>query len=511
MAIIISNETIAPTVYGANEVPEVQKANIQFGKGSIAKVLEKVGKTDDPNVYFGYDSTNKAGIVVADGKLMSSKVLDVVATEEVAATYYTEGDEIPEGKNVGDVKTQLVPASITITYVENKEIKTATINVPGADLEKRVKAIEDLVYADENNTIDKLQEVLTWFAEVSDTKESYTVKLGEGEDAPTVELGKGQLGLLTSVAQNKKDIEDLKAVIDDLDVEETEVGDGNVTVTYSETDGKVEISSVDVAETSGTFTAATEATDDDEAKPANLSVAEADAAKLLNAGAIANIKAYVDAVAEANQEGVTIAEGSEDYLEVDADDDHKIGVKTTALGDAVGLTKVVDEKTGAVTWTNASGEIVPTGLATAADVAAEIVADEEVIAAALNEHELAIKNLASKAITVTSSKNNIVDLSTGGTTETGEFTVVDGKITKNDYVPALDNIPFDGTDATTTYTIKNGDTAVEETIVSVNASVITKLLSIIQSERVRANNAEAALKQQLNEHENRLTWIELGD
>ena len=52
-----------------------------------------------------------------------------------------------------------------------------------------------------------------------------------------------------------------------------------------------------------------------------------------------------------------------------------------------------------------------------------------------------------------------------------------------------------------------GDTSVVETIVSDNASVITKLLNIIQAERVRANNAEAKLQQQLNEHENRLTWI----
>ena len=49
MAIIISNETIAPAVYGngADEAQTVANsvldANIQFGKGSIAKVLEKVG------------------------------------------------------------------------------------------------------------------------------------------------------------------------------------------------------------------------------------------------------------------------------------------------------------------------------------------------------------------------------------------------------------------------------------------------------------------------------------
>lgn len=110
MAIIISNETIAPAVYGAEEAQPVANsvldANIQFGKGSIAKVLEKVGTTD-PNIYFGNDASTGAGIVVADGKLMSSKVLDVKVIPEV-----------PEQKGQdGKVTTEFVPASLKITYV----------------------------------------------------------------------------------------------------------------------------------------------------------------------------------------------------------------------------------------------------------------------------------------------------------------------------------------------------------------------------------------------------------
>lgn len=111
MAIIISNETIAPAVYGGAEEAQpvansVLDANIQFGKGSIAKVLEKVG-TNDPNIYFGNDASTGAGIVVADGKLMSSKVLDVKVIEEV-----------PEQKDQdGSIITAFVPASLKITYV----------------------------------------------------------------------------------------------------------------------------------------------------------------------------------------------------------------------------------------------------------------------------------------------------------------------------------------------------------------------------------------------------------
>lgn len=109
MAIVISKTKEEPAVYGADEAQTVANAvldaNIQFGKGSIAKVLEKVGK-NDPNIYFGNDASTGAGIVVADGKLMSSKVLDVKVIEEVPGV---KGDD-------GTI-TGFVPAGLKITYV----------------------------------------------------------------------------------------------------------------------------------------------------------------------------------------------------------------------------------------------------------------------------------------------------------------------------------------------------------------------------------------------------------
>lgn len=80
----------------------------------------------------------------------------------------------------------------------------------------------------------------------------------------------------------------IENAIDALDVEEDTVGDGNVTVTYSEENGVVTISDVAVAEATAAFTAATET------EAAKLEVATADAAKLLNAGSVAAIKSYVD-------------------------------------------------------------------------------------------------------------------------------------------------------------------------------------------------------------------------
>ena len=486
MAIIISNETIAPAVYGGAEEAQpvansVLDANIQFGKGSIAKVLKKVG-TNDPNIYFGNDASTGAGIVVADGKLMSSKVLDVKVIPEV-----------PGVKDASGNITGFAPASLKITYVQDGSVGETTLAISNSNLETRVKALEDFnKVADSDGKINTVKDILDWFDSVSEASTNYTVTV----DGSIMDLGKGQAGLLTSVARNKKDIAGIKATIDSLDVPENSVGAGNVAVKYKQENGKVTISDVSVTETSALFT---EATQD---ASANLSVTNASA--LLTGESISAIKNYVDAVALANQEAIEINTDSSAYLTVDASNDHLIGVKVTTLGEAVGLTK---SENG--TWVTPEGiTAVAPGLATAADVAAEIVADEKVIAAALNEHELAINALEDKQITVSSTTGNITGLSTGSTNASGALTVDGSMITSNTYVPALENIAFNGTGATKTYTIKNGDTSVEETIVSVDASaVITSLLNIIQAERVRANNAEAKLQQQLNEHEHRLTWI----
>lgn len=64
----------------------------------------------------------------------------------------------------------------------------------------------------------------------------------------------------------------------------------------------------------------------------------------------------------------------------------EVKAKTTALGNAVGMTYVGG------TWVGASGN-VSDGLVTAADVAKEIADDEKVIAAALNDHEGRIKDI----------------------------------------------------------------------------------------------------------------------
>jgi hypothetical protein len=50
-------------------------------------------------------------------------------TTAVAEVLYKDGDELPEGKKVGDVKTKAVPA----TYYSAANIGTVSLDVPDAD------------------------------------------------------------------------------------------------------------------------------------------------------------------------------------------------------------------------------------------------------------------------------------------------------------------------------------------------------------------------------------------
>ena len=82
---------------------------------------------------------------------------------------------------------------------------------------------------------------------------------------------------------------------------------------------------------------------------------------------------------------LSVKDGSGDFVAVD---NHQVEIKTVSLIDTVGMTKGEDG-----TWSAGTAVAQSNGLATAADVAAEIVADEEVIAAALNDHESRLKTI----------------------------------------------------------------------------------------------------------------------
>lgn len=253
-------------------------------------------------------------------------------------------------------------------------------------VEDRVEAIETLIGSttgDDNDTIDKLKEVLDWFKGVSE---------GEGVGAQLiadVAANKTAIGKKNTAVEGQpsnatglyKEIENAvanaNAAIEALDVTEKTVGTGNVQVTYSQTDGLVNISGVTVNETEATYTAAQGDT------PANLAAASETA--LLKGSSVAAIKSYVDAKVAAADEAVKIAADSTNFAAISETDDHEISIKTSDLS-SVGLEKVGNK------W-QVSAANVGTGLAVAADVAKEIADDEMVIAAALNDHEERILNL----------------------------------------------------------------------------------------------------------------------
>lgn len=95
----------------------------------------------------------------------------------------------------------------------------------------------------------------------------------------------------------------------------------------------------------------------------------------------------------------TVAAGSENYLGIDG---YEVSAKTTSLGN-VNLT--FDETTKK--WSAPESVSTATGLASAADVATEIVNNERVIAAALNDHEKRIKTLEAVDVVETSVAGDI--------------------------------------------------------------------------------------------------------
>lgn len=103
---------------------------------------------------------------------------------------------------------------------------------------------------------------------------------------------------------------------------------------------------------------------------------------LMTTDSIDDIKNYVDAVAAANQEALKVVvngTGNTALAEVDSTDDHKLNLKTSALGDV----NIVKDASG--NFSVSSTTHATSGFALAADVATEIIANANVVATALND------------------------------------------------------------------------------------------------------------------------------
>ena len=365
-------------------------------------------------------------------------------------------------------------------------------------LNTRVTSIETLITSDKDGTINKVSEVIDWFK--------------------GVEEGEGGAKLLADVAANKtaigtKTVENTNSIykrIEDLEAKKHTVSDvvadaGKcVSGVHVNENGALTIDQAELAAANINATAIdagdeTVAVEGDKVSTQIASLAKSikaaaktadDAIKALDVTDTAVDGKYVSAVSEtdgkitvtrADLPTLSVKAGSEQFAAVN---NHEVEIKTTALN-TVGLTK-----TEAGKWQAGAVDATSTGLATAADVAAEIVSDEEVIATALNDHENRLKTVEGKEITVSSAKSDVA------------ISVAEVKDSSNVVTTAATN--FNVTNGKVTFTIHNGDKAVAETITAYTEDTVKALVELYAKEKARAEAAEAKL-------DVRLSWIEVGN
>lgn len=569
MAITIQKSKIngAPVVFGAPaDADTVKGKEVKFGFGTVTNVLAKVGAEDDGVIYFGYDEAKSTGAIVSRGKLVSSKILDIITT---AAVVEDDGAVTKEAQIVisyvdtdKSVKTLEIPVSadgklkdladkietlktLVGTKTDTKDTdtvfgaiakeadraetnETAISDLLGtkdddktketafgkiADekarateaegkLNTRVTNIETIIgdaqNPDADSVINKVTEVIDWFKDVSETEKGATL-------ISDVATNKAAIGTKTventnSIYKRIEDLEAKKHTVSDVAAETGKCVSGvHVDETGALTIDQTELAAANINATAIAEGDATVAVEGDKVDAQIASLAKSiksaaksadDAIKGLDVVDTAVEGKYVSAVSEEDGKitvtrtdlpTLSVKTGSESYVAVD---NHEVEIKTTALN-TVGLTKNADSGK----WQAGTADAKSTGLATAADVAAEIVSDEEVIATALNDHENRLKKVEDKAITVSSAKSDVAisvaevkDASQVVTTAATKFNVTGGKVT---------------------FTIHNGDTAVAETITAYTEDTVKALVELYAKEKARAEAAEAKLDE-------RLTWIEAG-
>lgn len=367
-------------------------------------------------------------------------------------------------------------------------------------LNTRVTSIETLITSDKDGTINKVSEVIDWFNGVEE---------GEGGAKLLADVAANKAAIGTEKTTDKpgtgiyKRIEDLEAKKHTVSDVAADAGKCVSGVHVSE-DGALTIDQTELAVTNINATAIsagdeTVAVEGDKVSTQIASLAKSikaaaktadDAIKALDVTDTAVVGQYVSAVSEtdgkitvtrADLPTLSVKTGSEQFAAVN---NHEVEIKTTALN-TVGLTK-----TEAGKWQAGTADVTSTGLATAADVAAEIVSDEEVIATALNDHENRLKTVEGKEITVSSAKSDV------------GISVAEVKDSNNVVTTAATN--FNVTNGKVTFTIHNGDKAVAETITAYTEDTVKALVELYAKEKARAEAAEAKL-------DVRLSWIEVSN
>ena len=367
-------------------------------------------------------------------------------------------------------------------------------------LDTRVTDIETLITSDKDGTINKVSEVIDWFKGVAEGEGGAKLlsdvaanKTAIGTEKTTDKPGTGIYKRLEDLEAKKHTVSDVTATtgkcvsgihVDEngaLTIDQTELSAANINATAIVAgDDTVAVEGDKVASQIASLAKSIKAA----AKTAD------DAIKALDVTDTAVEGKYVSAVSEedgkitvtrAELPTLSVKTGSEQFAAVN---NHEVEIKTTALN-TVGLTK-----TEAGKWQAGAVDATSTGLATAADVAAEIVSDEEVIATALNDHENRLKTVEGKEITVSSAKSDVA------------ISVAEVKDGSNVVTTAATN--FNVTNGKVTFTIHNGDKAVAETITAYTEDTVKALVELYAKEKARAEAAEAKLDE-------RLSWIEVGN
>ena len=370
-------------------------------------------------------------------------------------------------------------------------------------LNTRVTNIETLIgdaeSPDADTVINKVSEVIDWFKGVSETEKGAT--LISDVAANKAAIGTKTVENTNSIYKRIEDLEAKKHTVSDVTATTGKYVSGvKVDDTGALTIKETELTAAGVAATPITAGDETVAVEGDKVSTQIANLAKSikataktadDAIKALDVTDTAVDGQYVSAVSEtdgkitvtrADLPTLSVKAGSEQFAAVN---NHEVEIKTTALN-TVGLIKDADSgkwKAGAVDATS-------TGLATAADVAAEIVSDEEVIATALNDHENRLKTVEGKEITVSSAKSDVA------------ISVAEVKDSSNVVTTAATN--FNVTNGKVTFTIHNGDKAVAETITAYTEDTVKALVELYAKEKARAEAAEAKL-------DVRLSWIEVGN
>ena len=459
--------------------------------GAIAKEADRA-TTEEGKLSTRIKTLEDKKYTTVNAKADGHVKVEVTADNVVTVTE----DDIASAALLGNVDD--VAGTATAFGKIADETKRAT--TAEGKLNTRVTDIETLITSDKDGTINKVSEVIDWFKGVAEGEGGAKLlsdvaanKTAIGTEKTTDKPGTGIYKRLEDLEAKKHTVSDVTATtgkcvsgihVDEngaLTIDQTELSAANINATAIVAgDDTVAVEGDKVASQIASLAKSIKAA----AKTAD------DAIKALDVTDTAVEGKYVSAVSEedgkitvtrAELPTLSVKTGSEQFAAVN---NHEVEIKTTTLN-TVGLTK-----TEAGKWQAGTADAKSTGLATAADVAAEIVSDEEVIATALNDHENRLKTVEGKEITVSSAKSDVAisvdevkDGSNVVTTAATNFNVTGGKVT---------------------FTIHNGDKAVAETITAYTEDTVKALVELYAKEKARAEAAEAKLDE-------RLSWIEVGN